>query len=763
MPPQRRLITDFSAGELSPRMAGRVDLPYHEHGAEQLENWIPFIQGGVTTRPGLQYRGDIKTGSVSGVRLLPFNVSNSVSFVLEMGITGSGPTVGYLRIWSRSSTGALSLVMDGASPLEFLSSDDPVLFPWTTIAAIREIQYAQDGAELYLVQGSVPPRKLVYSSGSFSLSELTVNGNLNQMPPSGSGNYPRAVAIWGGRLWFGGSTNDPQRIWASEPYCFKATTLRTVGYDNWYYYDTVSTTTTQAKGLAWKITGSLVNGQSFIADIAASDMIKLSIGDIVISSGLRGPAGNGSEITSIGTYYAEISNTPTATGTGTFYCNDINFTAGYGILDNILTGISAINASKLRAGDVVVGPSLPAGTTIVSISTSTAGTADSANATVTQEISCSPADPDYPEFYEETTWQDVTSDASAIDALLGSDQLEEVLWMAAGRDLVIGCSTSEFVVPAGVTALTMQAKLQTRYGSAPIQGRFIGQAVTFLQRGATQAREYFYFDENAAYKSPDLTFHAEHILSSGVREIDFAQTPQPMVFCLREDGDLAVLVYSREYGAQAWCRFVGAGADIESIAVINGEAGDDIIYVAVNRGTSWTIESFDPLLAPECNLDSWAEIAKGSTNTVARFAGLPVVAIYEGVAYSCGTANGSGTFAIPAAVPNAQNAYVGLAYTCSGRSTRARVLSQADSGYTTIRRATKAILMLLASYEFEIASVAGWEQVQLPKDENGDELVPYTGDAEVFIPGEWSSNATIAFRQTEPWPVTILAIAPEIT
>ena len=48
----RTIQTNFAGGELSPRMAGRVDLDQYQAGAQELTNLLVQTQGGITRRSG---------------------------------------------------------------------------------------------------------------------------------------------------------------------------------------------------------------------------------------------------------------------------------------------------------------------------------------------------------------------------------------------------------------------------------------------------------------------------------------------------------------------------------------------------------------------------------------------------------------------------------------------------------------------------------------------------------------------------------------
>ena len=65
----RLVKTSFTAGELDPRLLGRLDLKAQEDGASRLRNVIVHPTGGVTRRPGTAYAATVP----GGLRLIPFD------------------------------------------------------------------------------------------------------------------------------------------------------------------------------------------------------------------------------------------------------------------------------------------------------------------------------------------------------------------------------------------------------------------------------------------------------------------------------------------------------------------------------------------------------------------------------------------------------------------------------------------------------------------------------------------------------------------
>ena len=90
------LRSAFNAGEISPLMDARVDAEKYPFACRKLENFIPRVYGGAFRRPGTVYIGTVSDGA-NPVMLIPFNVSASTRYVIELGHE-------YARIWESDGT-----------------------------------------------------------------------------------------------------------------------------------------------------------------------------------------------------------------------------------------------------------------------------------------------------------------------------------------------------------------------------------------------------------------------------------------------------------------------------------------------------------------------------------------------------------------------------------------------------------------------------------------------------------------------------------
>ena len=153
MPRADVLQSNFTAGEISPAMLGRVDVTKFFNGAQQLENFYVKPQGGAYRRMGTQYVGT--TASNGAARLIPFEFNAEQAYVLEFGNL-------YVRIW-RNNAGTLEqITTDGTTPLSLTT-------PYTT-ADLDEICWAQSADVLYLAHPDYSPRKLARALSTLTIS-----------------------------------------------------------------------------------------------------------------------------------------------------------------------------------------------------------------------------------------------------------------------------------------------------------------------------------------------------------------------------------------------------------------------------------------------------------------------------------------------------------------------------------------------------------------------------------------------------------------
>lgn len=172
-------------------------------------------------------------------------------------------------------------------------------------------------------------------------------------------------------------------------------------------------------------------------------------------------------------------------------------------------------------------------------------------------------------------------------------------WADAQDAIIIGTNDGEIVLSGGGQAITptnVFARERTRYGSARIQGKLVGQAPIFVQRNRKTVREYIYSTEQAGYLANALNLHADHVLGAGAVEFAQQQNPETILWFVTADGQLVGLSYARELDVLAWHVHETDG-EFESVSVIPGVTEDEIWVVVkrtINGSTVRYVERFAP-------------------------------------------------------------------------------------------------------------------------------------------------------------------------
>ncbi|EHD22078.1 MULTISPECIES: hypothetical protein [Brenneria] len=132
--------TNFTAGEISPRLMGRVDIARYANGAKRIENAVCVIHGGVMRRPGTRFCAATKFADKKS-RLIPFVFNRSQAYMLEFGD-------GYVRFYQNGA----QIVNDDNTPYEiespYLSED------------LEEVRFVQSADTMFLVHQEVAPFRL---------------------------------------------------------------------------------------------------------------------------------------------------------------------------------------------------------------------------------------------------------------------------------------------------------------------------------------------------------------------------------------------------------------------------------------------------------------------------------------------------------------------------------------------------------------------------------------------------------------------------
>lgn len=219
-------VNNWTYGEISPKLAGRFDLPIYHNGAETLLNYMPMKQGGVKRRPPLTHVAALTGPS----RIISFTLSSGASFIVEL-------LAGVLYVWGNVDGTFQKLSINvGGTDQDYVSTT-------YTATEIWELQYAQYYDRMYLVHGSHPLMELFLDASKFYFVERLLEVDVGSDFTKDADNYPSVIAVCQDRLWLAATGAQPFTVWASRPNAsVKDTNNRSAGHYNFKTTDLAETT-----------------------------------------------------------------------------------------------------------------------------------------------------------------------------------------------------------------------------------------------------------------------------------------------------------------------------------------------------------------------------------------------------------------------------------------------------------------------------------------------------------------------------------------
>lgn len=145
-------LTNFTGGELSPRLDGRNDLAKYSSGCSTLENLVVYPHGSAARRPGTTFVSEVKD-STKKTRLIPFEFSTTQTYMLEFGDQ-------YIRFYKDNGQ-----ILSGGSAYEIST-------PYLE-AELFDLKFAQSADVMYICHPNHEAEKLSRTGHtSWSLTDV---------------------------------------------------------------------------------------------------------------------------------------------------------------------------------------------------------------------------------------------------------------------------------------------------------------------------------------------------------------------------------------------------------------------------------------------------------------------------------------------------------------------------------------------------------------------------------------------------------------
>jgi len=378
-----------------------------------------------------------------------------------------------------------------------------------------------------------------------------------------------------------------------------------------------------------------------------------------------------------------------------------------------------------------------------------------------------------------------TGDNDSLIYTIASNQVNAIRYLSPTRVLTVGTTAGEYVVTATsdgpVTPTTTLIRKYSNYGSAAVEPVQVADLTLFIQRGGRKVREFQYQGEinTGGYAAPDITILAEHLTEGTITQFAYQQEPESIVWALRNDGTLLGLTYRREEDVVAWHKHIIGGtfnsgqAVVESIISLPTDSGEDELYMIVKRTINSTTKRYVEVLKTfdfgegstgAFFVDSGLSYAGSATSSISglqHLEGETVTILANGATHPDKDVSSGGIttdFDITSGA-------IGFGFTSKMQTLRLEAGSVDGTSQGKPKRIHAVTLRLHETIGIEVGTDASNVDRIFFRDSsmNMDEAVPlFTGDKEIEFPGGFDDDAKIYAQQTQPLPMTILAIYPRL-
>lgn len=553
----------FTGGELSPSLYGRIDLARYQSSLKTCRNFIAQLYGGADNRPGTKYVAGVKTHSAA-VRLIPFAFSTTQTYVLEFGNQ-------YMRVYKDGGQVVYSSGGSAGQPVEIAT-------PWTT-AQLEQINYTQSADVLTVVHPSHAPRQI--SRTAHDAWSISVFDNKD-------GPFQEINTVESKTLYANAATGS-----VTITTDFDVFDSSYVG--SYLYIETSPEISVEAWETAKQIDQNdliKANGRVYKAvSPNISGSVNYRITGTLRPTHTEGRAWDGHNKDEGAVYRTpgSGSNSDARVGVEWEYLH-----SGFGIVEiTAVAGARSATATVIkRLPDEAVG----SGNATYKWAFEAWGNTQGYPSAVTyyqqrMAFANTPAQPQtvwlsktgaFPDFGTSNP----TLDDDAITFTIASRQVNAIRHMIALDKLVLLTSGSEWVVGGTETSVltptTIDARIQGYRGSSLRLPIAIGNTALYLQDKGSTVRDLGYEFSSDSYTGNDLTVLSAHLVEGRqITDWTYQQTPNSVVWAVRDDGVLLGMTYMREQQVIGWHRHDTDG-EVESVCCIS-EGTEDAVYMVVKR------------------------------------------------------------------------------------------------------------------------------------------------------------------------------------
>jgi hypothetical protein len=566
----------FTSGEISPSLQSRADIVKYSTGLNLCENFFVRAQGGVYSRPGFRFIGELDDSSKVG-RLIPFSFNTEQTYILVFE---------HLK---------MRVIKDGGF---VLAGAGPALYELTTPyteAQLSRLSYTQSADVMTIVHPDHDPKNLnriaddnwtlttisyasTVTAPTFASSDVATITNITQANPAvvttaaahgfSTGNIVDIAGVVG-MTEVNGNT---YRITVLTTTTFELDGVNSTGYGAY-----------TSGGTATRATAATTIGSGF-GDFEKTYTYVVT----AVKDGVESLASGSASVTteSLSTTGGVRLTWNAVSGADYYrvYKDPSNNTQIYGwIGDSNNTSFDDYNIAPITSDappedrqPFTGANNKPSTVNYYQQRQVFANTTNEPQATYTTQTNN----------FNSLRTSNPARDDDAVTFTINAQQVNEIRHIISLDAMILLTSGGEWKVTEGrdevLTPSTIGVKIQSYNGASWVKPVVINSTALYLQEKGARLRDLGYEFSSDKYTGNDLSLMSEHLFEDQtIIEMAFANEPYGILWCVRDDGVLLGLTYQREHQVWGWHQHDTSG-EFESVATIS-EDDRDALYAIVKR------------------------------------------------------------------------------------------------------------------------------------------------------------------------------------
>lgn len=368
-----------------------------------------------------------------------------------------------------------------------------------------------------------------------------------------------------------------------------------------------------------------------------------------------------------------------------------------------------------------------------------------------------------------------TRDADGMELRIASSQYNQIRHLVALSDMIAFTAGGEFRIysdsaPA-ITPTSVTIKPQGYSGASNTQPVLTSNAVLYVQAQGSRVRELAYNWESNAYRTVDVSIMAPHRFNGfTITDLAYSRAPDQLLWAVRNDGTLLGMTYVPDQQVYGWHAHDTDGL-FESVCTV-AEGNEDVLYTVVKRTINGRATRYIERLrtriftaaADAFFVDSGLIYDGTPTTTITglrHLEGKTVNILTDGAVHPTKVVtNGAVTLNY-----SASTVHVGLPITADLRTLPLAIEGMQAAGQGTSKNVNKVHLRVAQSSVVK----AGPDFTRLREyparavpDPYGSPPALRDGEMSLTVDPSWNQDAAICVRQDQPLPLTVLSMTLEL-